>query len=336
MRLGKRQLQELLFYMVLTRKLEESLARLHREQELRSPLGLRSGLEAVSVGAAFVPTPRDALASSLPTVGTLLLRGVKPAEIVLQFLGRAGAPSGGRDGIRHFGDLSRGIVGTTGHTATHVSVMAGLAYASRLQQQERVALALVSEEAVASGDFHEGINFAAVRKVPLVVVVVRFPSTITGAGFSSGAEVAQLYERARGYGIKALPVDGSDLLQVVQVVETATDRAKAGEGPTLIEAPLRSSTRYFGNDDAIPAAFGEAARLDPSQSENENDVDANPVWRFEKFLLQQDGLSEAERTGLSARADEAVSDALRAADAAPPPEPDRAREPSLHREHRVG
>jgi TPP-dependent pyruvate/acetoin dehydrogenase alpha subunit len=97
------------------------------------------------------------------------------------------------------------------------------------------------------------------------------------------------------------------------------DRAKSGDGPTLIEAPLRSSARYFGNDDAVPAPFGEAARLDPTRSENETDVDANPIWRFERFLLQQDWLSEAERTALSARADEAVSDALRAADAAPFP-----------------
>jgi TPP-dependent pyruvate/acetoin dehydrogenase alpha subunit len=337
MRLGKRQLQELLFYMVLTRKLEESLARLHREQELQSPLGLRSGLEAVSVGAAFVPTPGDALASSLPTIGSLLLRGVKPAEIVLQFLGRAGSPSGGRDGIRHFGDLARGIVGTAGHTSAHVGVMAGVAYAALLKRQERVAIALVSEEAVASGDFHEGINFAAVRKVPLVVVVVRFPAPASGpaSGRATGSEVAQLYERVRGYGIRALPVDGSDLLQVVHVVETATDRAKSGEGPTLIEAPIRSSTRYFGNDDATPAPFGEAARMDPLQSENESDVDANPVLRFEKFLLQQDWLSEAERTGLAARADEAVSDALRAADAASAREPviERTRTQSLPGSH---
>jgi TPP-dependent pyruvate/acetoin dehydrogenase alpha subunit len=317
MRFGKRQLQELLFYMVLTRKLEESLARLHREQELSAPLGLRSGLEAVAVGAAFVPTAKDAIASSLPTVGTLLLRGVKPVEIVLQFLGKANAPSAGRDGIRHFGDLARGIVAPTGHTATHVSVMAGIAFSARVQRQDRVAVALVSEEAVAGGDFHEGLNFAAVRKAPLIVVVVRFPASGSAFGSRPGHEVAQLYERARGYGLAALPVDGSDLLQVVQVVDTAMDRAKAGEGPMLIEAPLRSSARYFGNDGAIATPFGQAARLDPTQSENETDVDANPIWRFERFLLQQDWLSEAERTALSARADEAVSDALRAADGAP-------------------
>jgi TPP-dependent pyruvate/acetoin dehydrogenase alpha subunit len=328
MSLGKRQLQELLFYMILTRKLEESLARLHREARLSSPLGLRSGLEAVSVGAAFVPTPKDVLASSLPTAGALLLRGVKPIEIVLEFLGKGWEPTGGRDGIRHFGDLGRGIVATSGHAAAHVGVMAGMAFAAQIQRQDRVALALVSDEAVATGDFHEGLNFAAVRKAPLVVVVVRFPSAPRTGGQIAVGEISQLYERARGYGLTSLPVDGSDLLQVVQIVETAMDRAKAGEGPTLIEAPLRSSNRYIGNDDAIPAPFGEAARLDPTRSENETDVDANPLWRFERFLLQQDWLSEAERTAITARADEAVSDALRAADAAPSPS-------ALHIEERL-
>jgi TPP-dependent pyruvate/acetoin dehydrogenase alpha subunit len=331
MSLGKRQLHELLFYMILSRKLEESLARLHREKQLSSPLGLRSGLEAVSVGAAFVPTPKDVLASSLPTTGALLLRGVKPAEIVLEFLGKGAEPSGGRSGIRHFGDLGRGIIATTGHAATHVSVMAGMAFSAQIQRQERVALALLSEEAVATGDFHEGLNFAAVRKAPLVVVVVRFPSAAKAGAPLAGPEVSQLYERARGYGLASLPVDGSDLLQVVQVVDTAMERAKAGQGPTLIEAPLRSSSRYFGNDGAIPSPFGEAARLDPTRSENENDVDANPIWRFEKFLLQQDWLSEAERTALSARADETVSDALRAADASPPPSSIEAGERVFHR-----
>ena len=312
MRFGKRQLQELLYYMVLTRRLEEALVRLHRENELTTPLGLRTGLEAVSVGASFVPTPKDALASSLPTVGALLLRGVKPEEIVLQFLGKEAGPSKGREGLRYFGDLSRGLVATTGHAATHVSVMAGMAFGYRVQNQERVALALVPEEAVATGDFHEGVNFAAVQKCPLIIIVVRYPRR------GEGSEVAQLYERAKGYGLASLPVDGSDLLQVIQVVETAMARAQAGDGPTLIEAVLRSSRRYFGNESAVPAPFGDLARVDSDGGEEAKDVDNDPAWRFEKFLLQQDWLSEADRSTLVARAEEAVSDALRAADGAVP------------------
>ncbi len=313
MRLGKRQLQELMFYMVLTRRLEEALARLHREQELTTPLALRTGLEAVSVGASFAPTPKDAIASSLPTVGTLLPRGVKPEEIVLQFLGKETSPSQGRDGLGYYGDLSRGLVSTTGHPATHVSVMAGMAFAYRIQKQERVALALIAEEAVATGDFHEGVNFAAVHKLPLIIVVVRYPS------YSGGSGVSQLYERAKAYGVASLPVDGSDLLQVVQVVETAMERARAEDGPTLIEAVLRSSRRYFGNESAIPAPFSAGAH-DIEDDEGAKDVDNDPAWRFEKFLLQQDWLSEADRSTLVARAEEAVSDALRTADSAPAPQ----------------
>ena len=108
MRLGKRQLQELLYYMVLTRRLEEALARLHREQELTTPLALRTRLEAVSVGASFAPTPKDAIASSLPTVGTLLLRGVKPEEIVLQ-IGQHRVRFTAEDDFSPLGALDKGV-----------------------------------------------------------------------------------------------------------------------------------------------------------------------------------------------------------------------------------
>ena len=309
MPLGKRQLQELLYYMVLTRRLEEALVKLHRDEELSTPLGLRSGLEAVSVGASFAPTPKDVIASSLPTVGTLLLRGFKPEDIVNQFLGKDEALSGGREGLRHLGDLERGLIATTGHVATHVSVLAGLAFSFRARRQEHAAVALVPGDAVATGDFHEGLNFAAVHRCPLIVVVVRYPHSVMGP------EVAQLYERAKGYGVASLPVDGSDLLQVVQVVETAIERARAGDGPTLIEAVLRSSRRYFGNESAVPAPFVDIGRSESDDGEESKDVDNDPAWRFEKFLLQQDWLSEADRSTLLARAEEAVSDALRAADA---------------------
>jgi TPP-dependent pyruvate/acetoin dehydrogenase alpha subunit len=188
--------------------------------------------------------------------------------------------------------------------------MAGMAFSARAQGQDKVAVALVSEEAVATGDFHEGLNFACVRKAPFVVIVVRAPDHRRGT-----TDGAQLCDRARGYGLPSVPVDGGELLQVIRVVERAVERARGGEGPTLVEAPVRSSTRYLGNDNAVPAPFS-GTRQDPTRSESEIDVDANPIERFESFLSQEGFLSESERAAIVARADAAVSDALRSADPA--------------------
>ncbi|HXV65575.1 MAG TPA: thiamine pyrophosphate-dependent enzyme [Vicinamibacteria bacterium] len=308
---GKDRLQELLYQMVLTRKLDEALARVHRERRLVSPLGLRSGLEAVAVGAASVPGREDAIASSLPTVGTWLVRGVSPRELVSQFLGTSEAPSQGRDGLAGLGDLDRGVVAAGDHAAIHVSVIAGIAFSSRITGKEKVAIAITFEEAVASGDFHEGLNFAAVHKVPLVVLVVRIPFS----GKSTGPDGTRLYERARGYGVATLPVDGSDLLQVVEVIETAVARARRGEGPTLIEARVRSSMWYEGNDGATPTALGEKSWQFAAPA-SAVDSDADAIGRFERFLLEHDWLGEKEKSDLASRAEETVADAMRVAQAA--------------------
>ncbi|HSF16472.1 MAG TPA: thiamine pyrophosphate-dependent enzyme [Vicinamibacteria bacterium] len=308
---GKGRLQELLYQMVLTRKLDEALARAHRERRLVSPLGLRSGLEAVAVGSASVPGREDAIASSLPTVGTWLARGVSPRDLVSQFLGTSEAPSQGRDGLAGLGDLDRGVVAAADHAAIHVSVMAGIAFSSRITRKETVAVAITFEEAVASGDFHEGLNFAAVHKIPLVVLVVRIPSS----GKSTGPEVTRLYERARGYGVATIPVDGSDLLQVVEVIETAVARARRGEGPTFIEAPVRSSMWYEGNEGATSAALGEKSRhFDAAASAV--DSEAGPIGRFERFLLEHHWLGEKEKSDLASRAERTVADAFRVTQAA--------------------
>jgi TPP-dependent pyruvate/acetoin dehydrogenase alpha subunit len=262
--------------MLLTRKLEEVLSRLHREQELSFSLGLRSGLEAVAAGASFALAANDVVSSSLPTVGILLGRRVTALEILLEFLGKGR----GRNGIGHFGDLGRGIVATGGHSGMHVSVLAGWALSAGRQREQRAALALVTEEAVATGDFHEGVNFAAVWRVPLVMVVLRFSVR--------GRMASPLHERVRGYGLTSLPVDGSDLLQVVQAVGASMDRARRGGGPSLIEATVEAAGPQ-----------------------------TDPIARIEAGLLRQGSLSETERAGLYARVDETIAAALRSAEAAP-------------------
>lgn len=276
MNLGKGQLHELLERMLLTRKLEEALFRLHREHELLPSLQLRSGLEAVAVGASFALTANDAHSSSLPTIGMLLGRGVTALEILLEFLGKGR----GRNGISYFGDLGRGIVAPAGHAGMHVSVMAGWALSASMRRQPGTALAVVTEEAVAAGDFHEGVNFAAARRVPLVVMVVRLPGR--------GDAISPLHERARGYGLTSLSLDGSDALEVVREVGASMDRARRGGGPSLIEAAVQASGPR-----------------------------ADPIARVEAGLARQGSLSESDRSALHARVDATLAEALRAADAAP-------------------
>jgi TPP-dependent pyruvate/acetoin dehydrogenase alpha subunit len=206
----------------------------------------------------------------------LLGRGVRPVEILLEFLGKGR----GRNGISHFGDLGRKIVAPAGHAGMHVSVMAGWALSASLQRRQGAALALVTEEALATGDFHEGVNFAAARRVPLVVMVVRF--------LSGGGAVSPLHERARGYGLPSLSLDGSDALEVLREVAGSMDRARSGGGPSLIEA-------------AVPAS---GARADP-------------IARLEAAWMRQGSLSESDRPALYARVEATLAEALRLADAAP-------------------
>ena len=230
MRFGKRQLQELLYLHGAhatprgDARSTSSRQRVDRRRSDSAPGSRRSALARL-----FVPTPKDALASSLPTVGALLLRGVKPEQIVLQFLGKA---IGTEPGPRRASSLRRPLArarchhracgdARQRHGGHGVCVSRSEPGAGRARPRARGR--------GATGDFHEGVNFAAVQKCPLIVVVVRYPTSRVGS------EVAQLYERAKGYGLASLPVDGSDLLQVVQVVETAVARAQAGDGPTLIE-----------------------------------------------------------------------------------------------------
>ncbi len=311
-RLGKRHLHELHYHTTLTRKLEETLAGMGRSGRLPGPLWLRRGLEAVSVGCGYVPTPRDHVASSLPSVGFPLARGVSPSAIVAHYLGKAESLGRGRDGLFYFGTAADNMVGTTGHAATHVSVMAGVAFAGRFSKQSNVALALVSEESIATGDFHEGINFAAVKEAPLVVVVVRRQGSVASASLPSGAGVSLIYERAQAYGISAMPADGTDLLQVIQVVETAFERAREGGGPTLIEAAVPEAEPYEQQADALPPPF-------PGYRASDGSPDGESASTLGDFLRAHRLMTEDEEAEILSRADKAVDEAVRAAESASAP-----------------
>jgi pyruvate dehydrogenase E1 component alpha subunit len=293
-KLGKRQLHELYYYMKLTQQLEEGIARLHSEGKIPGPVCLAAGREAMSVGVAYPLNPGDFLASSASSVGSLLVRRVQPLEILAHFMGKDSGVTRGRDGSTRFGGLEKGFVSPGGHQAAHLSVMAGVAYAAKFMEKKAVAVAIMGERAMATGDFHEGFNFAAVHQLPLIVVVENGPYPSSHSTFIKNPYV---YEIARGYGVPSLPVDGTDVLQVIQAVESAIDRARSGKGPTLLEARTARSKHYPTPDGAIPMPFEGEQAIFRLESGKVQFVENDPVAQFETFLVDH-GLIEPVERGL--------------------------------------
>ena len=326
-RLGKRQLHELYYYLKLTRRVEEVLARLHREEKVTGPLCFVAGLEAVSVGAVYWLGSGDLLASSLPSLGSIIARGVRPVEIFSHFLGRADSSSRGRDGSILLGSFERGLVAPTGHPATHLGVMAGVALAMKTMEKKSVGVALMSAKSLATGDFHEGLNFAAVQKLPLIVVVENDPDSFTSSLILEGQ---YLHERMKGYGIPGIPVEGVDILQVLQVMEAAMERAR--KGPTLIEARTSHLVGHAFCEKSVPFPFSVEDSMGRDRTEQSSESrDANgqnpenhardPIEKFETFLVDHRLLQPVERGLIEERIEQLIEMDLQEAEASPLPDP---------------
>jgi TPP-dependent pyruvate/acetoin dehydrogenase alpha subunit len=329
-RFGKQQLHELYYYLKLTRSLEEELARFFRAGRLVGGLPISAGQEALSLGAAYPLKPQDVLASSIPSNSAWLARGVSPFEIFAHFLGRRGGPTRGRDGSLRLGDWERGLLAACGHVAMHVGVMAGVALAAKVQKQDAVAVVLVDERALATGDFHEGLNFAAVHELPLVVVIEKRPvdpevaTSVAPAGEDH-------YQRLKSYGAPTVTVDGNDALQVLQVVETAVGRARAGRGPSVIEARTGGRTRFSMREDIVsvwpesegrflgPCGDGQAPRTQQRLA-LEDEALNDPVEQFEAFLIEHAQLQPEEQEEILARVTRVVAEDVRRAEEQDPPE----------------
>jgi TPP-dependent pyruvate/acetoin dehydrogenase alpha subunit len=329
-RFGKDQLHELYYYLKLTRSLEEELVRLFRAGKLVGALPISTGQEALSLGSAYPLKADDVFASAIPSNGALLARGIPPFEIFAHFMGKRGSPSGGRDGSVQPGDLERGLVGPTGHLATHVGVMAGVAFAAKVKEENTVAVALVKERAVATGDFHEGLNFAAVHQLPLAVIVEKAPLG-SRAPASTVPAGQKHYERLKAYGVPTVMVDGNDLLQVLQVVEAAVERARSGKGPSLIEARTAGRTRFSMREDVVSLRDERGGSRGQQKLAFEDEALNDPVDQFEGFLIEHAQIGPDEQEEILGRVAKLISEEVRRVEEEPPPDPESLREGIYHR-----
>src|SRR5687768_15345515 len=310
--LSREQKLELYYYMRLTRSLEERLVNLYRQTKVVGGLFRSLGQEADAVGSAYAldRSKGDILSPLIRNLGSMLVQGARPDEIIRQYMAKGDSPTRGRELNIHYGDLVRGFIGQISHLGDMVPVMAGVTLSFKMRRQDRVGLVYVGDGATSTGAFHEGINFAAVQRCPLVVVVEN-----NGYAYSTPLRkqtaAKQLVDKAIGYGIAGERADGNDVIATYEATKRAVDRARAGGGVTLVELMTYRRKGHAEHDNQSYVPPGE---IDKWASEND------PIDRY-VTRLRADGFEDSEIAATDQRIIEEIDRATDAAEASPMPEP---------------
>jgi len=310
--LSREQKLELYYYMRLTRSLEERLVNLYRQTKVVGGLFRSLGQEADAVGSAYAldRSKGDVLSPLIRNLGSMLVQGARPNEIIKQYMAKGDSPTRGRELNIHYGDLVRGFIGQISHLGDMVPVMAGVTLSFKMRKQDRVGLVYVGDGATSTGAFHEGINFAAVQRCPLVVVVEN-----NGYAYSTPLRkqtaAKQLVDKAIGYGIAGEQADGNDVIATYEATKRAVDRARAGEGVTLLELLTYRRKGHAEHDNQSYVPPGE---IDRWASEND------PIDRYAKRVLSE-GFDQTELTAIDVRVQEEIDRATDEAEKSPMPDP---------------
>jgi len=256
--LSRERKLELYRYLRLNRTLEEKLVNLYRQGKVVGGLYRSLGQEATSVGTAYALEKGDVIGPLIRNLGAVLVMGFTPRDVLAQHMARAGSPSGGKDCNLHFGSPDQGVVSAIAMLGALVPVMAGIALGSRQQRRRTVAMTWIGDGGTSTGAFHEGLNLAAVQKLPLVVVAEN-NGWAYSTPFRKQTAARSLADRAHAYGIPGETVDGNDVLAVYEAARRAVDRAREGLGPTLLEAKTYRMKGHAEHDGQAYVPAGELA-----------------------------------------------------------------------------
>src|ERR1044071_1620625 len=219
------QLLEMYRYLLLTRLVEEKIVNLQRQSKVVGGVFRSLGQEATAVGTCYALAPQDFISPLIRDLGAVLTKGIRPREIFAQYMAKAWGPSEGRDLNIHFGDMSKGFIGPISHLGDMIPVMTGSGLGARMQRKDVVAVAYIGDGGMSTGAFHEGLNFAAVQRLP-VVVVAEANHYAYSTPTSKQTAVKDLAEKAAGYGIPGHIVDGNDIIACYEVTKKAAEYAR--------------------------------------------------------------------------------------------------------------
>lgn len=304
------------YHLLLARTLENKVAYICHSQNPQQPLiigkgYLSTGQEAISVGAASVLEEGDWLAPSHRDMGGHLVRGITPRQIFLQYFCRLSSPTMGRDGNVHFGDLSKHVLSFISHMGAIAPVANGIAAAIVYRGEKNVVLSCWGDGASSQGVIHETLNYASVFKLPVVFVLNNNGYAIS-TPVHRQAIVENLSIRATGYGMPGKTIDGNNIIEVYQSVKEAVDRARRGEGPSLIEC---KTLRMGGHGTHDPATYIPKEKVEEWRKKD-------PIVWFQKYLESKGVMSETEARAVEERIEKEIEDAMEYARAQPIPQPE--------------
>lgn len=312
--LSKEQSIEILRYMIVNRRMEAALESMYKQSKVIGGLYLSLGQEASSVASAYALEKDDWLGPMIRNQGSMIVKGYQPRATMMQYMAKGASPTKGRDSGSHYGDPKElNVVAPISHLGDSISVLAGVALGARLQGKDIACLAYIGDGGQSTGPTYEGFNFAAVQRLGVVLLVEH-----NSWAYSTPVELQfackDLADRAIGYGVPGVIVDGTDANQVYDAAHEAVSRAHRGEGASIIEAKLMRMKGHAMHDPAlyVPKEVKEFWQR------------RDPILRMENYMQETGWMTEGQITELHAEVERFIDAERGIAEAAPMPGPEDA------------
>jgi pyruvate dehydrogenase E1 component alpha subunit len=309
---GERKLADMLYYMKLTREIEDRIERkLYRQGKIVGGVYVGRGQEAITVGSVIDLEDDDAICVSHRDMAAFLMRGVTPRQILAQYMGRKTGLTGGKDANMHMGSIEKGLIAFVSMLGDSIPIAAGVGLSFKIRKSKQIAMCFFGDGATSRGDWHEGMNMAAVLNCP-VVFVCNNNQYAYSTPLERQMPVANVADRAYAYGMPGEIVDGNDVVAVWEAVGGAIRRARQGQGSSLIECKTFRMTGHSAHDDAsyVPSELFEEWKK------------KDPIVRLESALLEREVLTADEIREMTDRVRGEIDEAVALAEADPLPAPE--------------
>ncbi len=299
---------KLLRFMLLMREFEDTILRLYNQGKMVGGAYSGNGNEATAVGSAFALEQHDYLFPMHRDIGAHFVKGQSVLNMFLQHLGRATSLTKGRDGTGHYSDPPLKIYGNISPLGAMVPVACGAALASKIRKENAVAMTYIGDGGSSIGEVHEALMMASVMKLPFVLIIENNQFAYS-TPIAKQFIVKKLSDRAIGYGIPGVTIDGTNVLEVYQTCKTAVERARKGDGPTIIESVTMRMHGHAAHDNAwyVPKELLESWKK------------KDPITQFEKLLLDEKIVTSQTLTELKTKIQTEIDQAVEIAEATPYP-----------------